>query len=348
MAQRPKPTIPIDRTQPWRIGVYTGGEVIGDGLWKLPFIRVLRAAFPKAHITWIARSHTVYAKSLAPVVDGLLDEVLDDSGVARKASALIKPRPSLERFDVLLDTQRTVWRALYMRRLTRGLLIAPAADYRFSPVKPPEGMTPTRHLGQLFVDWVSWITGEPILPDRSLALPVSVQKAAQNALPDDGSRYIGFVPGAGDRQKCWPLERYIGVADALVAKDQAVKPVFMLGPDERDWQTTIASALPTARFPEQEAHDWPADVPGPLRAMALGQRLQGAVSNDCGTGHMLAAVDCPLLSLFGPTSPEKFKPLNNAATAILRAQDFGAGDAMAQIPIEPVEAALQALTAGKS
>ena len=339
----PKPTLPLDRNQPWRIGVYTGGEVIGDGLWKLPFVRVLRTAFPNAHITWMARSHTVYASSLAPVVEGLLDEVLDDSGIARKSSALLKPGLPVEKFDLLLDTQRTVWRAMYMRRLTRGLLIAPAMDYRFSMIKPPTDVVPTRHLGQLFVDWVGWITGEAVTPDRSLAIPSAAQEAAKAALPDDQAVYVGFVPGAGDREKCWPLTSFIAVAKAMMVENPAIKPVFMLGPDEIDWRDDIANAVPEALFPEQAPNQWPEAVPGPLRAMAVGERLKAAVSNDCGTGHMLAAVDCPLLTLFGPTEPAKFKPLNNAATALLQAQDYGAGYAMALIPVEAVTDALRSL-----
>lgn len=338
-----KPVIPVDREQSWRIGVYTGGEVIGDGLWKLPFIRALRSAFPHAHITWIARSHTVYATTLAPVVDGFLDEVLDNSGVARRISCLVTPRFKGERFDLIIDTQRTIWRALYMHRLSRGLVLAPAADYLLSQVKPPAGHQPTRHLGQLMVDWVHWLTGEPVVLDRSLPLPSSLVAAAARALPANDAIYVGFVPGAGDTRKCWPLASYIAVAQALTQDNPAVKPVFLLGPDEVSWRDEIAHALPHALFPEQEPETWEGTLAGPLRAIALAKHLTAAVSNDCGTGHMLAAGDCSLLSLFGPTEAAKFKPLNNAPSLVLEAQDFGTSDAMEQIPVDAVTTTLKTL-----
>ena len=330
---------PLDRIKPWRIGIYTGGEVIGDGLWKLPFIRALRSAFPNAHIIWIARSHTVYAGSLAPVVEGLLDTVLDDSGVIRRISDLFKPRPAIGPFDIILDTQRTVWRAFYLRRLLsrqpRGLMIAPASTYLFSDIKPEPGQQLPRHLGRLFVQWIEWLVQEPVQLDRGIELPADIVAKAGQALPDSGKCYVGFVPGAGDRRKCWPLARYIDLAGQLVLNRPDAVPVFFLGPDEADWRDEIAAAVPSALFPEQCQDIWGEGF-SPLRAIALGQRLSLAVSNDCGTGHMLAAADCPLISLFGPTEAEKFKPITAGGCAVIHALDFGDSVDMDAIPVRPV------------
>ena len=35
------------------VAVFSYEEIIGDGLYKLPFVRALRAAYPSARITWI-------------------------------------------------------------------------------------------------------------------------------------------------------------------------------------------------------------------------------------------------------------------------------------------------------
>jgi ADP-heptose:LPS heptosyltransferase len=76
-----------------------------------------------------------------------------------------------------------------------------------------------------------------------------------------------------------------------------------------------------------------------MLTIALARRLSSAVANDSGTGHMLAAADIPLVSLFGPTPPAKFAPATPRLT-VLRAQDFGGGDAMESIPVQAVAAAL--------
>jgi ADP-heptose:LPS heptosyltransferase len=77
--------------------------------------------------------------------------------------------------------------------------------------------------------------------------------------------------------------------------------------------------------------------------MALAKRLTLAVANDSGTSHMLAAVDTPLVSLFGPTPAAKFAPLVSRRN-MLTAQQFGS-DRMSAIPVEAVESALTGLMA---
>jgi ADP-heptose:LPS heptosyltransferase len=77
----------------------------------------------------------------------------------------------------------------------------------------------------------------------------------------------------------------------------------------------------------------------PPLTIALARRLVAAVANDSGTGHMLAAAGVPLISLFGPTAPEKFAPYSNTLT-VIRAQAYG-GEQMAAIPLDPVADAVE-------
>jgi hypothetical protein len=58
---------------------------------------------------------------------------------------------------------------------------------------------------------------------------------------------------------------------------------------------------------------------------------------------MLAAANCPLVSLFGPTAPEKSAPLARHAR-VLRAQDHG-GEDIGLIPAAAVAGALDAVMA---
>ena len=61
---------------------------------------------------------------------------------------------------------------------------------------------------------------------------------------------------------------------------------------------------------------------------------------------MLAAMDCPLISLFGPTSPEKLAPRVSHGM-VIRAQDFGSAH-MKAILWEAVDQAVDRMLAGKS
>ena len=106
-------------------------------------------------------------------------------------------------------------------------------------------------------------------------------------------RLVVLHPGAGGRRKCWPAESFAALARALQADGFAV--AVTLGPADRD----LAPAFAGLRVIADQ----------PLRRIAA--LLAGAaayVGNDSGVSHLAARL-CPTLALFGPTSPEVWRPL---------------------------------------
>jgi ADP-heptose:LPS heptosyltransferase len=164
--------------------------------------------------------------------------------------------------------------------------------------------------------------------DGSGSLPVSDTARARAAhdLPP-GPSYIGLAPGSREARKNWPLDRYAQVATALAAGGHV--PVFILGPFERLWLDELRARVPVALFPEIEPID---------RTLALISRLTLVVANDSGMGHMTAALGVPLVSLFGPTEADRWRPFGGHVL-VIRAQDFG-GKAMDAIPVDAVLADL--------
>jgi hypothetical protein len=123
--------------------IYSMGEVIGDGLIKLPFIAGLRAAFPDARISWCAaKGETVYAGPLKAVVAGYVDEViLDGRNGARPLDSLPWSKPfGGRKFDLVIDTQENLRRSLASRRA------AAKGRFRFGR-RPgaPTGLAAGRH-----------------------------------------------------------------------------------------------------------------------------------------------------------------------------------------------------------
>ncbi|MEM7224943.1 MAG: glycosyltransferase family 9 protein [Pseudomonadota bacterium] len=313
---------------PGTILVYVGLDLLGDGLIKLPFARALRNAFSKAHITWLAgKGGSVFAGPLAPLVEGLIDEVVKDAGVGSRVGQLLgDPLAGTalagRRFDLVIDTQRRLLTTMILRRVPHGRLVTGARP------------KPAAMIDQLLA-LVEAASGLPAETAFELRLGAPLEAAARALLPE-GPVYVGLAPGAGGRHKCWPLENYQALAQRLAEGGR--QAVILLGPAEAEWHEGLARALPEARFPLQEAQS-----PDSLLTIALAQRLAAAVANDAGIGHMLAAADCPLVSLFGPTPPTKFAPLVSRGE-VIRAQDFG-GDEMAAIPVDAVADALEALLA---
>ncbi len=312
-----------------RVGVYVGLDLVGDGLIKLPFVRALRRAFPDAELTWIAGDgRSAYAGALAPLMrsregNGLLDRVLEETGTGARLRRALGPR-----LDLLIDTQAHVGTTLALRLLRPRRFVSAAAGYWLSD-RRPRGDRPRRVVERLLL-LLELATG--VKPDASGAveLPAAARARAAALLPGE-ERRVALVLGAGGRHKAWPLARHIELAHALAAR--GIRPVAIAGPAEADMVDAFRDAVPGAAMPLQETA--PA---GPELTIALAARCEAGVAGDCGGGHMLAAADIRLVSLFGPTDPAKFAPWC-ARNTILRAQDYGA-ESMDAIPHAPVLAAL--------
>lgn len=318
---------------PATILVYVGLDRLGDGLMKLPFIRALRAAFPQAHITWLAgKGRSIFAGSLRPLVDGLIDEIIDDAAIGSDPRELLAVPLAGRHFDLVIDTQRRLLTTLILRRIRAGRFVSAAAGYAFSTIGPGLGNArkPMALVRQL-LDLVELASGRPTERQAPLALTDALRDRAAALLPDATS-YVGLAPGAGGRHKCWPLERYAALAHHAVAQGRV--PVFLLGPEEVGLQAALAAEVPTALFPLQAA----GEDTSPLLTIALAERLNAAVANDSGCGHLLAAGGTKLVSLFGPTLAAKFAPLATR-TILVAAQDFGS-TAMTAIPVAAVARAL--------
>jgi ADP-heptose:LPS heptosyltransferase len=322
--------------------IYSMGEVIGDGLIKLPFIAGLRAAFPDARITWCAaKGETVYAGPLKAVVAGYIDEILTDGPTGDAALDVlpwVKPFGG-RTFDLVIDTQENLRRSLVARRAAKQGFVSAAAQAR----KPGWPVAVVERLARL-LDLATDGAGAP----RPLALAnPDAANAARALLPTahyGGPVYIGLAPGAGGQDKRWPLERYLELARRIEASGR--KAVFFFGPDEAVDAQAAREAVPEALFPEKDRTDGFTAVKGPLLAIALAGRLTAAVANDAGPGHMLAAGGAPLLSLQKDhRKAVKFRPAA-AHLELLVAEDYGQD--MAALPLDVVDAALQRLIAGAS
>jgi ADP-heptose:LPS heptosyltransferase len=315
--------------------VYVGLDRVGDGLLKLPFVHGLRQAFPDAQITWLAGKETsVYASCLAPAVEGLLNEVIEHAGIGLHPSELLK-RPLMGRkFDLVIDSQKIMWASFSLWRIPHKTFISPAGRFLLSSIKAPKGYKFPKSMQRQLLDLLELASGQIFKTPKNLNLDLGQDyRADALELLPGGKDYIGFAPGSGGKPKCWDLKNFIRLAESEAERNRV--PVFFLGPQEPEWMAPIHAQIPSALFPLQiKDNDF-----DPLYTIALAERMSATVSNDSGVGHMIALGGKPLVSLFGPTDPEKFMPMSNKLT-IIEAKTFG-GREMSFIPCEAVAKALQ-------
>ncbi len=318
--------------------IYSMGEVIGDGLIKLPFIAGLRAAFPDARISWCAaKGETVYATALKGVVDGYVDEViLVGANGAEPLDSMPWSKPfGGRKFDLVIDTQENLRRSAVARRGATGRFVSAAHQARSKdwPVAVTDRLA---RLLSLATD------GQGAPSPLALTNPDAL-KAAEALLPA-GPTYVGLAPGAGGQDKRWPLENYFQLARRIVAKGWT--PVFLFGPDEAEDAAVAAREIPQALQPERNRTDGFTAVKGPLLVIALAGRLAAGVANDAGPGHMLAAGGASLLSLQQDRRKSvKFRPAAQRLEMLV-AEDYGSG--MGALPVDTAWAALEQLVSGAS
>ena len=304
---------------------------------KIPFLRALRGTWPQARITWLAgKGKSVYASVIKPLAAAYLDEVIEHGGIRTDIVAMLSRPLSRRHFNLVIDTQRHFRTTFVLRRVHHGKFVSGAADFWLSDIKPRGRYRKPPLMIDRLLDLVRIASGDaPTFAPAPKVLP-EYDAAARLALPD-GEIYIGLVPGAGGIHKCWPRGRYEMLA-RHVGKLGA-RAVFLLGPMERPWVDALRAAVPEARFPLQDERISEAIATSPLYTLATGKRLALAVTNDCGTAHILAAAETPLLSLFGPSVSAKMAPATPDLT-VIRAQDFGS-DSMDAISLAAVSSALE-------
>lgn len=315
-----------------RILFHTAEDRLGDALIKLPALMAARAARPDMHLTWSAGTgNSLYARALAPLAVGFIDEIHERSGLGTRWGELLKPRWKTS-FDLIIASERRLLPTLALKRLPHQRFIAPMGDFRWSDARPDLDYralpvsAQTRVLLELALQ-------TPLTLPETLDLPADDLALAQELLPP-GAPIVGLSPGAGGKDKCWPRAHFTALAREQ--RDQGRRVAFFLGPEEAGWQTALAAEVPGALFPE---HDAPSARQGPLLTMALGRQLSAAVANDSGAGHLLAASGCQLIILYGRTDPRKFTPGFGRRHALTAAET--GGQIVADIPLARVSEAME-------
>jgi ADP-heptose:LPS heptosyltransferase len=321
--------------------VHAKDHNVGDGLLQVPFFRSLRHRFPAARVTLaVSVGRSAYASSLKDVVSPFVDEVIENAGLClEKRQAYARRRPLDDRrFDLVIDMQKTWWRTLAVRRVRHKIFISASKHFLFSDRWPRSFRKPERLVDQ-FMMLLDATRQDPVgdAPPLRWFGPREEQRA-RTLLPD-GPVHVGLVPGAGDRGKCWPLERYVALAHEQGSRGR--RPVFILGPQEGEWVSLLSEAVPNAAMPGWRDGELDPGMRNPMQVAALGGRLAAAVANDCGTAHMLAAGETPLVSLFGYTNGAKYQPATPRFRR-LDARAYGSDD-VAAIPYADVAAALEGL-----
>ncbi|HVA41792.1 MAG TPA: glycosyltransferase family 9 protein, partial [Candidatus Binataceae bacterium] len=120
---------------------------------------------------------------------------------------------------------------------------------------------------------------------------------AQLGLVD--KRVVLLFPGSGSPHKNWPADRFVALASALAPP---LRALVVLGPAEGAIEPVLMPLLVARGIA------WLRDQPlGTIAGLA--RIADGFVGNDSGVSHLAAAAGAPGVAIFGPTDPDRWRPL---------------------------------------
>jgi heptosyltransferase-1 len=279
---------------------------LGDVVQALPVLRLLKRHWPESEIFWWIDS------SLAPLLEGDPDL----AGVVRferKRWASVRHWPEMWRsirwlreqaFDLVIDLQ-CLARSAAFAWLANGQRLVGLDEPREGARGFYDAIAPRASFHTHAADWylsVLPVLKVPVhrdfvwLPERP-----AVAAEVRRKWPVAGSRWIVLQPGARWLNKRWPVERYAETA-AQLSRKHADARFAVLGSDaDRELGAAIALASPgrcldlTGKISLPEMVEW-------IRLCSL------MISNDTGPMHVAAALNKPLVALFGPTEPRRTGP----------------------------------------
>ena len=314
-------TQPIEKLLIVRLGS------MGDIIHSLPAITALRNAFPEAEIGWVVEER--WAELLC--------------ALAEPRSGPRSPRRPLVNRIHTVDTKE--WRRNLISTQTWERVAASLSDLRApryrhaadfqgavrsaliarwsgAPIvwgarQPRENVasmfytrqitTHGSHVVEQNLSLAEAIIGHP-LPTSAIEFPRDevAEKRRDDYLRAGGiAKFALLNPGAGWGAKQWPADRYGQVAAALAT--HGLKSVVNFGPGEENLaQVVVESSGGAAVALRCSLGD----------LIALTRRASLFVGGDTGPMHLAAALQVPVVALFGPTDPARNGPYSHQSIVL--------------------------------
>lgn len=294
-------------------------SAIGDVVHTLPALNALRHYYPHAHITWLVE------ETAADLIIGhpALDRVLVSRRKSwarglrtrRWRSHIRQIRDFIQalrdtRYDMVLDFQAALKGALLiaMVRAHRKIGFGPGMEHQEHSYLVLNEKVPMVDMEIHALDRGLHLLESIGIPHRAITydLPIdaAARQTARELLAVDASQPnqipVAINPVAAWETKLWPTHRFAEVADRLIQHHNA-RVYFTGSRDDRRLVEQIMAKMQSAAT----------NLAGQttLKTLAaLYQHMACVITTDTGPMHIAAAVQTPVVALFGPTAEWRTGP----------------------------------------
>jgi heptosyltransferase I len=338
-------------------------SAMGDVIHTLPAAQALHEAFPNAMIGWLIEerwAELLCAPGAArrgprsaqrPLADwvhtvnlpGWRKSLFTISTAQQIAKVWNDVRAV--RYQVAIDLQGAI-RSAVLARWSAAPVIYGAAEPRESPASlwyTRRAFTRGTHVIEQNLSVAEAVAQKKLnAPHVEFPRDVEAEQRMDQRLAEAGIDEFAILnPGAGWGAKRWPPERYGQVARALA--EGGVPSILNCGPGEDD----LARAAQAAS--EGAAHPIKCSI---TELIALTRRAKLFVGGDTGPLHLAAALQVPVVAIFGPTDPARNGPygtrsivLRNPESPTTHARRMAPDEGMLEISSEAVVSAARSLLA---
>jgi len=290
-----------------------GTNWIGDAVMTLPAVASVRAAYPGAHLSVLAKPPVSDIYKMFSAADEILPypRKFDNApGVLRLAYSL---RP--KKFDAAILLQNAIEAAIIAYVAGIGVRAGYSTDGRgFLLTHPVRRSVDILRVHQIdyYLEMVKALGCADV--DRSLRLETSLSTATtreilRKYLPENNRPLIGIAPGAMyGPAKRWLPERFAQAGESLAKKLDA--QVLLFGGGD-DWET--------AELVRGQAQTDMMNLAGRTSledSVYLISQCRLFLSNDSGLMHVAGGLNIPTVAIFGSTNPVTTSPAGERTTLV--------------------------------
>ena len=336
-------------------------SAMGDIIHAMPAVAALRAALPDVKIGWLVEERWAELlctksstrsgplSSQRPLADHVF--TVDTkrwrksllSGATRRSFFASIAELKKEHYDVAVDFQGLLRSSILARlsgaRIRYGF-VRPresAARWFYTSVVPAQGT----HVIEQNLSLAQAIANTPLkLAPAEFPHDEEAGQKIESEITKRGIRRFAILnPGAGWGAKQWPADRYGAVAKQLA--QEGLHSLINFGPGEENLAQQVENASGGTAQPVALSL---------AELIALARRASLFIGGDTGPMHLAAALQVPVVAIFGPTDPARNGPfgtrnivLRDPASITDHSRHAAAEAGLLQISVDRVVAAAREL-----
>lgn len=296
-------------------------SAIGDVIHALPVAHALKACYPQSCITWVVEKPAYDLLTNNPDIDEI---IIFDKPKFKSLGGLLRHGAELARllrsrkFDLAIDLQGLFKSGAiaWLSSAPERLVYCNTREGSHLLSKRVCGQYASGHVVDRYLDVARHLGCKVEQPVFNIQISDDEAQKATTIAAHAGLKldqpYVVLAIGANWPNKCWPLLHFAKLADKLYSDN--IIPVLVGGPKEKQAYEEIVgqTGIP------------PIDLVGKTTLKQLAYIIRKArafLGGDTGPMHLAAALDIPVIALYGPTDTIRNGPYGSKHIALTVTSD---------------------------